>query len=235
MGVDKLPATAKKRRRFKNHFFVFTNFFFNKGETPLSNTRWASAPMPANRQKFISERSFSPAFYASLCFTYIFHKRPDDPVGTVFPVENTGVVAEWEPLPSLPPQKPLVLPPPSIAATTETAATSATQPIAAQPTLSAKPTCLYLVRIPLFKAPAEAIGVVDTDQVFDAHPLTSDSPEARADAINEIQRATAVCARAHECGVVLDISQDSIEGYPFVLSAVETLDLTHEVIQQLKQ
>jgi hypothetical protein len=32
-----------------------------------------------------------------------------------------------------------------------------------------------------------------------------------------------------------DISQNSIEGYPFVLSAVETLDLTHEVIQRLKQ
>src|SRR5207248_11227218 len=112
---------------------------------------------------------------------------------------------------------------------------SATQPIAAQPTLSAKPTCLYLVRIPLFKAPPEAIGVVDTDQVFAAHPPTSDSPEARANAISEIQRASVVCARAYECGVVLDISGNSTEGYPFVLSAVETLDLTYEVIQQLRQ
>jgi len=191
--------------------------------------------MPANRQKIRFPALILTGVLCILCLTNIFHKRPDDPVGTVLPAENTEIVAEWVPLPSLPLQKPLVLPSPSIAATAEVPATSATQPIAAQPTLSAKPTCLYLVRIPLFQAPPDAIGVVDTDQVFAAHPPTSDSPEARANAISEIQRASVVCARAHECGVVLDISGNSTEGYPFVLSAVETLDLTYEVIQQLRQ
>jgi hypothetical protein len=188
--------------------------------------------MPTNRQKTPFPALIFTGILCFLCLTYIFHKRPDDPLSTVLAVENNGVVSEWGALPSLPSQKPLVLPSPSIAAAAERAATSVTQATVAQPILSAKPTCLYLVRVPVFKAPPEAIGIVDTDRLLAVHPPTSDSPEARANAINDIQRAAAICAKSHECGVVLDISGKSTEGYPFVLSAVETLDLTDEVIQQ---
>ena len=189
--------------------------------------------MPTNRQKISFLALIFTGILCFLCLAYIFHKRPDDSLSTVLAVENNGVVTKWGALPCLPPQKPLVLPSPSIAAAAETAATSVTQPTVAQPTLSAKPTCLYLVRVPVFKAPPEAIGVVDTDRLLAVLPPTSNSPEARANAISDIQRATTACARTHECGVVLDISGNSTDGYPFVLSAVETLDLTGEVIQQL--
>lgn len=165
--------------------------------------------MPTNRKRISFPTLILTGVWCILCLTYIFHKRPDDPVSTVLAVENNGVVSEWGALPSLLPQKPLVLPSPSNAPTAETPASSVTQTTVAQPTLSARPTCLYLVRVPVFKAPPEAIGLVDADRLLEAHPPTSDSQEARADAIGDIQRATAICAKRHECGVVLDISGKS--------------------------
>jgi hypothetical protein len=213
-GSRQTSSRRKEKEAVQEPRFLFYKFFLQQRR----NTSVEYSLSLCSHARESAKNSF-PSAHSHRRFVHLFAS----PISSIsdqmtlwalfLPVENTGVVAEWEQLPSLPPQKPLVLPSPSIAATTETAATSATQPIAAQPTLSAKPTCLYLVRIPLFKAPAEAIGVVDTDQVFAAHPLTSDSPEARANAISEIQRATAVCARAHQYGVVLDISQNSIEGY----------------------
>ena len=73
------------------------------------------------------------------------------------------------------------------------------------------------------------------DKLLLVHPPVSGSPEARANAINDIQRATALCATAHDCVVVLDISGKSRKGIPLVMSAAETFDLTEEVMQQLGQ
>jgi hypothetical protein len=79
------------------------------------------------------------------------------------------------------------------------------------------------------------IGVVDLDKLLLARPPENEWPEARTDAIAEIQRATVSSAIAHDCAVVLDVSGNSRNGVPVVLFAAETLDLTGEVIQRLRQ
>ena len=108
MGADKLPAVAKKSGSSRITVFLYKFFLQQRRNTFVEYSLGLRSH--ARFGKLISERSFSPAFSCILWLTYIFHKRPDDPVGTVLPVENTGVVAEWEPLPSLPSQKPVFLP-----------------------------------------------------------------------------------------------------------------------------
>lgn len=68
-----------------------------------------------------------------------------------------------------------------------------------------------------------------------AYPPTSESPEARANAITEIQRATESCAIANDCVVILDVSGRSLNDVPLVISFAEGFDLTEEVIQRLRQ
>jgi hypothetical protein len=77
--------------------------------------------------------------------------------------------------------------------------------------------------------------MVDMNKLLSIHSPASDSPEARTNAINNIRQAIALCAAAHDCAVVLDLSGKSENGIPFVISAAETLDLTDEVIRQLGQ
>lgn len=157
-------------------------------------------------------------------------------MSTVETAGNLGMAEDainWGKLPSLPPQKPPMSPTSSPVVVTE--ATPETQSLVAQatPALTARPTVLYLHKVPFFRGPPEAIGFVDTDRLLAAHPPASDSSEARASAINDIQRATASCAVLHECAVVVDSSGKSVNGAPFLLSTVETLDLTDEVLQRL--
>jgi thiamine monophosphate kinase len=90
---------------------------------------------------------------------------------------------------------------------------------------------LYLRRFSPAAERSEAIGVVD----MAVHPPTNESQEARATAVGDIQRATALRAAVHDCVVVLDYSGDSQSGVAVVLSAVETFDLTEEVVEQLGQ
>ena len=109
------------------------------------------------------------------------------------------------------------------------------QTIVAASTASAGPNLLYLRKLRLPTPQFEAIGVVDMDRLLAVRLPASDSPEARADVIRDIQRATAFCAAAHDCVVVLDFANDCQNGFPIVLSAVGRLDLTEEVVQQLTQ
>jgi hypothetical protein len=93
----------------------------------------------------------------------------------------------------------------------------------------------YLRRFSAGTVPSEAIGVVDMDRLLAVHPPTADTQEARANAVGDIQRATALCVAVHDCVVVLDYSGDSQSGVAVVLSAIETFDLTEEVVEQLGQ
>jgi hypothetical protein len=175
-----------------------------------------------------------------VCIAFIFRKRPYDPVSTVEVAGKRGIAVDaigWGKLPSLSPQKPLspISPPSPSTVVAEATATPEARLLVPQPTRTVRPTVLYLHKLPFFRGPPEAIGFVDTDRLLAAHPPASDSQEARASAISDIQRATASCAIAHECAVVVDISGKTVNGVPFLLSAAEILDLTDEVMQRLAQ
>ncbi len=77
------------------------------------------------------------------------------------------------------------------------------------------------------------LAVVDVDRLFAAFPPGSDSTEARAKVLADIQRAVAICASAHDFALVLDRAGNSLNGVPTVLSATDRFDLTDEVAQQL--
>ncbi len=187
-----------------------------------------------NRERILFLILFATVVLCFVWVRFIFHKRTDEPGGTVLTGENFDLQVgrlNWEPLPSLPPQRPW----PSQLVAGNTPVTSPAQSIAVQSTPTAAQNLLYLRRFPLTGAQSEAIGVVDVGRLLAVHPPASDSQEARANAISDIQRATAWRAAAHDCVVVLDSSGNSQSGWPVVLSAVETFDLTEEVMQQLAQ
>ena len=147
---------------------------------------------------------------------------------------NFGFTANLDvtPLPSLPSQ-------PAIAVEFPTASTPETMELQSASERSATPQSSLvsgpsLLSIRRVSPRWEIIGVVDVNRVLAALPTAPDSPDARENAIQRIQRAVAVCATAHGCAIVLDMSGNTEDGVPVVLSAVEKLDLTEEVAQQLR-
>jgi hypothetical protein len=160
---------------------------------------------------------------------FLFHGRPYEPGGTVllhyeFPSGGTDL----EPLPSLPPQPSIFIEPGEPAGASWPAAV-ATESLA-KPTQSPATNLLSIKKFPLFTM---QIAVVDGDRLLTVHPPISQSAAARADAINEIERATAACGAAHNCAVVLNRSGRSLNGVPIDLYSDEQLDLTDEVVRFL--
>lgn len=78
------------------------------------------------------------------------------------------------------------------------------------------------------------IAVVDSERLLALYPPTDESREAQQKAIDDIQRATAVSAAAHNCEIVLSNSGHTLNAIPLVLYSDEELDLTEEVIQRLR-
>jgi hypothetical protein len=188
--------------------------------------------------KFRKQHLLVALFIIGLLFLVVlmFHMRTDTSSGNASKGGNFGFQPDLKlaPLPSLPPQRAAPMPQ---ASPTGTPAPPDLQAVAAgatiaRPRASAGPNLLSLRK---FSAATlkELVGVVDTDKLLLVHPPASDSPEARAKAISDIQQATAFCAAAHDCAVVLDVSGKTLNGTPLVISAVETFDLTEEVTQQL--
>ena len=79
----------------------------------------------------------------------------------------------------------------------------------------------------------KTLAVVDVHRLLIAYPPGSDSKEARAEVLADIQRAIAICASAHDVVLVLDRAGKSLNGVPTVLSAADPFDLTDEIAQQL--
>ena len=77
------------------------------------------------------------------------------------------------------------------------------------------------------------IGFVNVNQLLATYPPKSESKEARAEAITEFQHVIAGRAEAHDCIVVFDISGKSLNGVSPLLAAVQSFDLTEEVLDQL--
>ncbi|MFL6516077.1 MAG: hypothetical protein ACJ8M1_13750 [Chthoniobacterales bacterium] len=78
-----------------------------------------------------------------------------------------------------------------------------------------------------------SLGVVDVALVLTIHPPKTNSTEARLLAIDEIRRAVAFRAEAHDLLLIFDSSGETRNGVRAVLSAAPPYDLTQEVIQQL--
>ena len=79
----------------------------------------------------------------------------------------------------------------------------------------------------------KTLAVVDVERLLIVYPPGSDSKEARAQVVADIQRAIAICASAHDFALVFDRAGESLNGVPTVLSAAGAFDLTDEVAQQL--
>jgi len=77
------------------------------------------------------------------------------------------------------------------------------------------------------------IGFVNVNQLLTTYPPKSESKEARAEAITEFRHVIAGRAEAHDCIVVFDISGKSLNGISPLLAAVQSFDLTEEVLDQL--
>ena len=79
----------------------------------------------------------------------------------------------------------------------------------------------------------KTLAVVDVDRLLTAYLPGSDSKEARATVLADIQRAVAICASAHDFVLVFDRTGKSLNGVPTVLGSADRFDLTDEVAQQL--
>ena len=77
------------------------------------------------------------------------------------------------------------------------------------------------------------IAVVDVERLVVAMVPNPEATEMRAKTIQAIQQAIANRAAVYNLTLVLDISGDSLNGVPFVLSASGVFDLTDEVHEEL--
>jgi hypothetical protein len=127
-----------------------------------------------------------------LLVVVMFHTRKDEFRDTASRGGRFGFRSDLDvaPLPSLPPQKSAPMRQTGVTGTPATAEIEPlpVQPTIAQPATSAGPNPLSLRKFSPAKWLPESIAVVDMDKLLLAHPPASDSPEARADAINDIQR-----------------------------------------------
>jgi hypothetical protein len=131
---------------------------------------------------------------------------------------------EWEPLPSAPQTGVRSEPTPNEANTPAVIASAMLTPAPAR-------SLLFVRKIPLLTM---QIAVVDSERLLALHPPIDESREARQKAIDDIQRATAICAAAHNCEIVLSNSSQTLNSIPIVVYSDEQLDLTGEVIQRLQ-
>ena len=169
--------------------------------------------------------------FALVCIVgFLFHPRTSETFSFTSAEKNPpfGVgEMNWEPLSSLPPQKPVQVAQPI---PTSTAIVSGTQFAPPQPASPVGRQLLFRRNFPLLTM---QIGVVDVDRVLTLYSVSDESHEARAKAINEIELAIATRAEAHNCIIVLNESGETMNKIPVVLYSADTLDLTDEVIAQL--